>query len=170
MREQAETPIQSRGARASWGMDIPLTSWLAIVLTTLALPAGAGGLYSSVAADGGILLSDMPPHSGARIDAQGLTSAASGVATAPDMPYYEPSEPGGAVARANEQVDLAEHALALARQGLWSSRDGLRLVVARMKQGDKERVAFYKKDVRIACRQLMDLLRERQAPMTLAAR
>jgi hypothetical protein len=74
------------------------------------------------------------------------------------------------VARADAQVDLAEHALALARQGLWSPRDGLRMVAVRMNQGDEERVAFYKKGVQIARQQLVDLLRARQAPLQLAAR
>jgi hypothetical protein len=124
-------------------MDTRLTPsrLLAIALTsTLALAASAGG-----------------------------TGETTGVATAPGMPYYELAE-SDVVARANAQVDLAEHALALTRQGLWSPRDGLRLVVARMTQGDEKRVAFYKKGVQIARQQLMDLLRERQAPMQLAAR
>jgi hypothetical protein len=123
-------------------MDTRLTPsrLFAIMLTsTLALPASAG-------------------------DAGETT----GVATAPGMPYYELAE-SDAVARANAQVDLAEHALALMRQGFWSPRDGLHLLAARMTQGDKLRVAFYKEGVQVARRQLMDLLRERQAPMQLAA-
>jgi Domain of unknown function (DUF4124) len=134
-------------------MDIRLTPsrLLAIVLTsTLALPASAGGLYRSVDADGAILFSDTPPPPDARIVAQ--------------------AESNGPVIRANAQIDLAEHALALARQGLSSPRDGLRLVAARTKQGDEGRVAFYKKGVQIARQQLMDLLRERQAYMQLADR
>ena len=95
--------------------------------------------------------------------------ASAGGPTAPGMPYYELAESDEAVAHANAQIDLAEHALAVTRQGLWSPRDGLRLVVARMTQGDEKRVAFYKKGVQVARQQLMDLLRERQAPMQLAA-
>jgi hypothetical protein len=158
MREQAETRIQSRHVRASSDMDTRLTPsrLLAIVLTsTLALSASAQGVYRSVAADGAILFSDMPPPSNASIVAQGGTDA-----TTSDE----------AVARANTQVDLAEHALALARQGLSSPSDGLRLVAARMKRGVGERVAFYQKDVQIARQQLMVLLRERQAPIKLATR
>jgi hypothetical protein len=153
-------------------MDIRLnpSRLLAIVLTgALALPAGAGGLYKSVGADGSILFSDVPPPSDARIVAQGRTGGTTGVA-APGMPYYELAESDEAVARADAQVDLAEHALALARQGLWSPRDGLRMVAVRMNQGDEERVAFYKKGVQIARQQLVDLLRARQAPLQLAAR
>lgn len=88
------------------------------------------------------------------------------VATEPGMPYYELAESDGPVARANMQVDLAEHSLALARQGLWSPHDGLHLVAARMTQGDKQRVAFYKKGVLVARQQLMDSLHK--APMQLA--
>ena len=84
--------------------------------------------------------------------------------------HYEPAESDGPVALANTQVDLAEHALALARQGLSSPSDGLRLVAARVKRGDGERVAFYQKDVQTARQQLLGLLRERQAPMRFAAR
>jgi hypothetical protein len=144
---------------------------LAIMLASaLALPASAGGLYKSVDADGAIVFSDVPPPSDARIVAQVRMGGTTGMATAPGMPYYEFAESDGAVARANARVDLAEHGLALARQGLWSPHDGLRLAAARMTQGDKERVAFYKKGVQVARQQLMDLLRERRAPMELAAR
>ncbi|MGZ5061108.1 MAG: hypothetical protein ACXWAU_04500 [Usitatibacter sp.] len=108
---------------------------LAIMLAgTVAFSASAGGVYKSIAIDGTILFSDTPP----------------------------PAEPDDAVARANTQVDLAEHALALARQGLSSPRDGLRLVTARARRSDGERVAFYQKDVQVAHQQLMSLLRQRQ--------
>jgi hypothetical protein len=150
-------------------MDTRLTpSWLlAIVLTSaLALPASAEGLYRSIAADGAMLFSDMPPPSDTPTVAQGTTGAAG----APGMPSYELAERDGAVARADAQLDLAEHALALARQGLSSPSDGLRLVATRMKRGDQERVAFYQKGVQVARKQLMDLLRARQAPLQLAAR
>ena len=126
-----------------------LTWLLAIILTgALSLPASAGGIYKSVGADGAILFSDTPPG----------------------IPSQALAESEGLVARANAQIDLAEHALALARQGLASPHDGLRFVAARMTQSDGERVAFYMKDVRIACRQLMDLLRDRQSPLQLAVR
>ena len=86
-------------------------------------------------------------------------------ATAPGMPYYEVAESEGTVARANAQVDLAEHALALARQGFSSPRDGMRLIPARMNHGNEERVAFYQKGVRIAFQQLTQSLHGRQAPL-----
>jgi len=155
-------------------MDTRLTRsrLLAIALIgALVLPASAGGLYKVIDADGGIVFTDVPPPPGARIVAQVPAGGTTGVGTAAGMPYYEFTEPDEAVARANEQVDLAEHALALARQGLQSPSDALRLVTARMTRGDEARVAFYNKDVQAARQQLMDLLRERQqAPIQLATR
>jgi len=153
-------------------MDIRLTPsrLLAIMLaSTLTLPVSAGGVYKSVAADGAILVSDMPPPPDARI-VQAPTGGTTGAATAPGMPYYELAESDEAVVRANAQFDLAEHQLAVAREGLSSPRDGLRMVAARMTQGDAARVAFYKKGVQVARQQLMDVLHERRAPVQIAAR
>ena len=144
---------------------------LAIVLIgALTLPASAGGLYKVIDADGAVGFTDVPPPSDARIVVQIPLGGTTGAATTPGMPHYEIAESDEAVIRANALVDLAEHALALARQGLQSPSDGLRLVAARMTQGDEERVAFYKKGVQAARQQLMDLLRERQAPIQIAAR
>lgn len=141
-------------------MNTRLTlSLLAIVLTsTLALPASAGGLYKSIDADGVLVVSDIPPPPDASIVTQS-TGGPIAVTKAPGMPYYEPSEfaESDAVVRANEQVDLAEHALALARQGHWTPHDGLRLVSVGAKQGDGARVAFYKKGVQNARAQLIAL-------------
>lgn len=136
------------------------------LLAVLALPASAGGVYRSVDADGGILFSDTPPPPEAGLVMQGRTSSPPGVG----MPYYETAETDGTVSRANVQLDLAEHALALARQALPSPRDGFRLVAARMNRGDGERVAFYNKDVQTARRQLTDSLRNRQSALELAVR
>jgi Domain of unknown function (DUF4124) len=153
-------------------MDIRFTPsrLLALLLaSTLALPVSAGGVYKAVAADGTILVSDIPPPPDARI-VQGPTGGTTAAAPAPGMPSYELAESDGAVARANTLVDLAEHQLAVARQGLSSPQDGLRLATARMTQGDAARVAFYKKGVLVARQQLMDVLRQRQAPLQLASR
>ena len=66
-----------------------------------------------------------------------------------------------AVARASAQVDLAEHALALARRPLWSD-DPLRSASARRTRADIERVEFYQRGVRIARQTLTDVLREKR--------
>lgn len=148
-------------------MDTRLSSMrlvAALLAGTLALPATSGVLYKSVGANGTIMFSDMPPPSDARIVEQRRlpVSGSSGTPGAVGLPVYEFPEYDAALARANGQVDLAEHALAIARQGLWSPRDGLQMAGARMTQADEERVEFFKKGVKIARQQLMDLLRERQ--------
>jgi hypothetical protein len=135
----------------------------AVLASAVALPAASGALYKTIDADGRIMFSDVPPHSGAPTFEQSRIPGASGAANAEGMPYYEMPEQDAALASANERLDLAEHALALARQVAWSPRDGLRMIAARTTQGDRARAEFYKKDVRSARRQLTDLLRERQA-------
>jgi len=68
-----------------------------------------------------------------------------------------------AVARASEKVDLAEHALAVARQGLWSPRDGLHLRSPGRSAADEQRLEYFKRGVLAARQALMDTLRERLA-------
>jgi hypothetical protein len=147
---------------------------LAILLTSLLTwPVSAGGLYKVIEADGTIVFTDVPPPPDARIVTQIPTGATTSVAPAAGTPQYEINEADEAdevVARANARIDFAEHELAVTRQGLWSPQDGLSLASARMTPGDRARVTFYKNGVQIARQQLMDLLRERQAPMRLAAR
>lgn len=112
---------------------------------TLALPAAPGVLYKAIGAEGTIIFSDVPVL-----------------------------DDDAAVARANDRVDLAEHAFALARRGLWSPADGLRMSAARRTRGDDERVKFYGRNVQLARAQLLELLRERQvassSPYRLASR
>ena len=140
----------------------------ALALTSVvALPAAPGTLYKSVDANGTIVFSDVPPPSGARLVEEkrvaGISSLPGASPNATGLPVYEFREHDADLGRANEQVDLAEHALAVARQGLWSTRDGLRLVGARMTKEDEARVEYYRKALKIARQQLIELLRERQA-------
>jgi hypothetical protein len=133
---------------------------LASALPQLGAPAV---LYKSVAPNGTIMFSDTPPPSDARILEQRtvldpVLARASGPAAAPAEQSVDFE---AAVARANERIDLAEHALALARRGVWSTRDGLRIDPSRMSRSDEERVEFYKKNVLVARQGLMELLRER---------
>ena len=67
-----------------------------------------------------------------------------------------------AIAQANQAVDMAEHALALARRELWSVRDGLRLKSTAKTRADEERVAFYQKNVLAARKYLIELVQERR--------
>jgi hypothetical protein len=74
-----------------------------------------------------------------------------------------------AIARANAQVDLAEHALALARRSMWSELEGLRLTTLRASATDVERVEYYKRGVVVARQNLMEALRMRSAPNVVLA-
>ena len=147
---------------------------LALVFPVIAvMPSNAGMLYKSVGANGTIIFSDVPPPSDARVLEQRRMPGSGSTSASPTrggMPIYEFPEFDADIARANAQLDLAEHALAVARQGLWSPRDGLRIAAARMTPGDEDRVEFYKKGVQVARQQLLDSLRERQSPMMLASR
>lgn len=125
-------------------MDARLTRarLLAILLiSSLIWPASAAPVYKDIEADGSIVFTDVPQS--------------------PGSPRYEITAPDEAVARANAQVDRAEHQLAVARQGLWSPE--LTLSPERMTPADRSRVEYYKRGVQIAHRQLMELLRERRA-------
>jgi hypothetical protein len=73
------------------------------------------------------------------------------------------------IARANAQVDLAEHALALARRSMWSELEGLRLTSHRATASDVERVEFYKRGVVAARQNLLEVMRMRATPTTLLA-
>lgn len=143
---------------------------IAIVL----MPATALGavLYKSVAPNGTVIFSDVPPPPGARLVEQIVVTEGRATADAGLPRVVGGAGPmlvsDDAIAQANEQLDLAEHALALARRELWSPREGLRLGTRRMTRGDEERVEYYKKNVRIARRYLMELLQERR--LALAAR
>jgi hypothetical protein len=142
---------------------------LAIVLTSLLTwPVSAGGLYKVIDADGVIVFTDVPPPPDTRVVAQIPIGGTKSVTPA-GTPQYETNGADEAVARANARIDFAEHELAVTRQGLWSPQGGLSLASARMTPGDRARVTFYKQGVQVARQQLMDLLRERQAPLRLAA-
>lgn len=142
----------------------------AIAILVLALlPATAAGavLYKSIAPNGTVTFSDVPPAGNARlVEQRAIPDGRGADAGMPRVVGGSPEallDADGAIARANSQVDLAEHALALARRELWSPREGLRLASRRMTRADEERVDFYKKNLRIARQQLMELLRERRA-------
>jgi hypothetical protein len=67
------------------------------------------------------------------------------------------SAPAGdaAVTLANDKLDLAEHAFAIARQE--SPTRGLRMAVMRRSSGDAQRSAFYMKDLLLARSKLLAL-------------
>ncbi len=144
-----------------------------LVPVLVSFPAPAGMLYKSVGANGTIIFSDTPPASGARLIEQKHMTASGSVAPAPRTGaslLESSSEFDAAIARANAQVDAAEHAVAVARQGLWSPGDGLRLTSVRMSSEAAARVEYCKQGVIIARQMLLDVMRERRGAMILASR
>src|SRR5207237_2312538 len=67
-----------------------------------------------------------------------------------------------ALAHANASVDQAEHPLALPRNGAASRFEGLKLATTRNTDTDSARIDFYKRDLRVARRALLELVSERQ--------
>jgi len=144
---------------------------LLIACATFAISSGAAVLYKTVDEKGVIMFSDLPPVPGAdakRIVVPEASSAVPGAvhsadATAPETLTEERIRAEDeAVQRASLQVDMAEHALAVARRPLWQPVDLGRLDGGRMSPADNERIAYYQKNLRIAKQQLADLLRSKR--------
>lgn len=146
---------------------------LALMLT--AVPTGASTLYKSVGPNGVIQFSDTPPSDNSviveRRSIQSLTSVvAASSPTHPAMNVSHSLDADESIARANAQVDLAEHALATARRSTWSDLEGLRLTAHRTPAPEVERVEFFKRGVIAARQNLLEILRMRSAPTLLASR
>ena len=152
---------------------------LAAAVTALALPAGAAMLYKSVDAKGVIQFSDLPPPPG--VDAKAIvvpeTSAAvPGASRSVDLAAAAPAREeqlrmnDEVVQRASAQVDLAEHALAVARRPMWEVADPMNLGGPRLSPADRDKLDFYRKNLKIAQQQLADVLRtHRKAEVTMTA-
>ena len=137
----------------------------------LAMPSAAAVLYKTVDEKGVVMFSDVAPAPGAdakRLLVPEASSAAPGTmrladATAPETLTEERIRASdAAVQRASLQVDMAEHALAVARRPLWQPVDLMKLDGGRMSPGDNDRIAYYQKNLRIAKQQLADLLRSKR--------
>jgi hypothetical protein len=145
--------------------------FIAIAVCAAAMPAGAAVLYKSVDAKGVVTFSDMPPDRG--VDAKTIvvpesSSAVPGasreretIAAAPtrDENLYAGDQ---AVLNASLQVDMAEHALAVARRPVWEIADPMKLSGPRLTRSDQERIDHYRKNLKIAQQQLADVLRSRR--------
>lgn len=131
----------------------------------LASPLQAGMLYKSVGPNGTIMFSDVPPPGDARILEQRSVSSGAEGSVAPAGVGLDLAtqliDSDAALARANSQVDMAEHALALARRNVWAPGDGLKLASRRASRSDEERIEFYKRNVLAARQSLMEHLRDR---------
>lgn len=147
---------------------------VALALSLATMPAGAGMLYKSVGPNGVIQFSDTPPGDNSlvveRRPIETLTSISAATSQSNVMNVAQSLDADESIVRANAQVDLAEHALALARRSMWSELDGLRLAIHRATVSDVERVEFYKRGVLAARQNLMEVLHLRSSPTVLAAR
>ena len=144
---------------------------LACGCALLALPASAAVLYKSVSPEGVVQFSDLPPDKGRIVDRINMTdsgtpsvasSGTPGGAMGPVMTEEQLRAADAAVARASAQVDLAEHALAVARRNVWSEPEPTRLTATRMTRSDVERIEFYKKNVVVARQTLLEVLQEKR--------
>ena len=130
-------------------------------------PLGAAVLYKSVDSNGTIQFSDLPPASAAG-DVKRLQIPDG--SSSPPMPVLAQGpanevtirERDAAIQRASAQVDLAEHALALARRSVWSEPEPGKLTAVRMTRADVDRIEFYKQGVKVARLALCELLQERR--------
>jgi hypothetical protein len=132
-------------------------------------PLGAAVLYKSVDPNGVVQFSDTPPEKTTR-DVKVL-QIPDGSAAAPrplvadaQAPLSEEKLRGmdAAVQRASAQVDLAEHALAMARRPVWSPPDPNKITTERMTRADVERIEFYKQELKVARLALCELLQEKR--------
>jgi len=127
--------------------------------------AHAGVLYKSIDRDGHTTFSDMPIDGAVtmqRIDTSESAKPAVGAGNAPI--YLALAETGDeAIARANARVDMAEHALAIARQSIFGENDPLALSTGRASRADLQRLESYHRDLRAARKDLMRALQTRNA-------
>lgn len=147
----------------------------ALLLSFLASPLGAAVLYKSVGPTGVLEFSDRPPESGRlieRIELSESSSSSNPLDTTIGPPRDERMRLlDGAVARANAELDLAEHALAVARRPVWSEPEPTRLASTHAARTDMERIDFYKRKVKEARQALMQALKtQRSESPTFTAR
>ncbi len=125
-------------------------------------------LYKSIGANGVVQFSDVPPENARIVEQRMLPDASTprGSALAPldalalgAPPLADPTDEE--IARANAQVDLAEHALALARGTSSSAREAMQLTGKPRTTTDSQRIAFYERNLYTARRTLLQALSQR---------
>jgi hypothetical protein len=140
-------------------------SALSFALLSIALvgePAGvrAGTLYKSVDPQGRVAFSDTPIDGNVIIERiTSSESANSPGSRAPPVNLALADSLDEAVVQANAKVDLAEHALAMARKSVVEDNPGA-LAGERLSRADSQLLAFYKRDVQNARRNLLRVLKQ----------
>jgi hypothetical protein len=136
----------------------------ALVLMALPCSAMSAVLYKSINANGVVEFSDTPPADpSAVVEARpiGVHVADASTPRSADVAAGSPVYEDGTLARANAQLDLAEHALAEALRAIGSPMQGLRLSAARPSAADAQRIDFFRHNVLLARQNLMEALRSR---------
>ena len=152
-------------------MDTFVRATILVACAAFLPSASAAVLYKSVDEKGVVTFSDLPPTPGAdarRIMIPDESSSMPGVlhsadATAPEVLTEERIRTSDeAVQKASLQVDMAEHALAVARRPLWEPVDLMKLEEPRMTRADHDRLSYYRKNLKVAQTQLSDLMRTKR--------
>jgi len=149
-------------------------SRLAITLATatlLAAPcmASATVLYKSISPTGVVQFSDVPPSDRSVVlEARSVSASRAPAVVASDLPPREGNLSGlpyviedgsAALARANAQLDLAEHALAEALRSMGSTLEDMRLRSRASAASGDARVDFFRRNVQAARENLMNVLK-----------
>ena len=146
------------------GVDVKAARGLLAMLSLLACATtSASVLYKSIGPNGVVQFSDRPPENArlvAAIPMDAPPQVPALVAATPD-PDAPRSAVDAAVDKANAKVDLAEHALAQARLSVWSEPDVTKLGPQRMSRADRDRIAWYEREVRQARLSLADAMRRK---------
>ncbi|HET9652658.1 MAG TPA: DUF4124 domain-containing protein [Usitatibacter sp.] len=144
---------------------MPMPRMLVLLLAAALAPrAEATVIYKSVSPTGVIQFSDTPPDEHSRL----IEQRDLGKPQAPVMEILpatttpmEALVADDVVARATAQVDLAEHALALARRAVWAANEGIHLRGPRRTAADEERIEYYKHNVLLARQALLETMKQR---------
>ena len=140
---------------------IARVSLAAAALLAATAAAHANTLYKSVDRDGRTTFSDVPID-GAVAVTRIESSDSAKPAERENSPVYLALADGfdEAVAQANAKVDMAEHALALARRSIVEDNP-LSLASVRLSRAESSRLDFFKQDVATARRDLARVLQQR---------
>ena len=153
---------------------------LLIAAIALAVPcvAPAAVLYKSISPTGVVQFSDVPPSDRSVVVEQRPVPSRVASTTASDLPPREGNlsglpyvieDGGAALARANAQLDLAEHALAEALRSMGSPLQDMRLKARSTAGAEVARIDFFRRNVQAARQNLMNVLKAQATPPTAVA-
>jgi hypothetical protein len=150
---------------AQWVMANVLRIARLTILAAAALAgypgAGAATLYKSVDKEGHVTFSDTPVDGAVKIQRMETSDSAKPAESGSAPMYLALADSfDAAVTQANEKLDLAEHALAVARRTV-VEHDPLSLRAPRLSRADLQQLDFYKNDVTAARKNLLRILKQR---------